>query len=68
MWWPRLRLQQAQSTSQAAALGGPGALRTVGGQVEAGQVGELEAQVFAQRGQVQVVQRLLLDLPAAQAG
>ncbi len=50
------------------ALGARGALRTVGGQVEAGQVGELEAQVLAQRRQVQVVQRLLLDLPAAQAG
>jgi len=49
-------------------LGARGAARTVGGQVEAGQVGELEAQVLAQRGQVQVVQRLFLDLPAAQTG
>ncbi len=49
-------------------LGARGAARTVGGQVEAGQVGEVEAQVLAQRGQVQVVQRLFLDLPAAQTG
>ncbi len=36
--------------------------RTVGGDIKPGKVGKLEAQVLAQRRQVQVVQRLLLDL------
>lgn len=42
-------------------------VRTVGGDVKAGEVGELKTQVLAQRRQVQVVQRLLLDLRRAYA-